>query len=69
LKGLANRRAAEAGLWAKGEFVASRHVKPRPVDDNPLQSSLKQLPLLWTHCLALAVCFPVKVLFNMRWPL
>ncbi|WP_206035756.1 hypothetical protein [Roseomonas sp. HF4] len=23
-----NRRAAEAGLWARGEFVASRHVAP-----------------------------------------
>jgi len=36
LKGLANRRAAEAGLWAAGEFVASREVKPKPVNDNPL---------------------------------
>lgn len=26
--GLVNRRAAEAGLWARGEFVASRHVAP-----------------------------------------
>lgn len=26
--GLANRRAAEAGLWARGEFVASRHIAP-----------------------------------------
>ncbi|GAB4068638.1 lysozyme [Ancylobacter sonchi] len=28
LAGLANRRAAEAGLWAKGEFVASNYVEP-----------------------------------------
>lgn len=28
MKGLINRRAAEAGLWAKGEFVASQHVQP-----------------------------------------
>jgi len=35
LKGLENRRAAEAGLWVQGEFVASRHVKPQPVGDNP----------------------------------
>ncbi|MBB5691770.1 lysozyme [Roseomonas alkaliterrae] len=28
--GLVNRRAAEAGLWARGEFVASRHVAPAP---------------------------------------
>ena len=27
-KGLSNRRAAEAGLWARGEFVASRDVEP-----------------------------------------
>lgn len=28
LAGLANRRAAEAGLWAKGEVVASNYVAP-----------------------------------------
>lgn len=28
MQGLVNRRAAEAGLWAKGEFVASQHVQP-----------------------------------------
>lgn len=27
MKGLVNRRAAEAGLWAKGEFVSSKGVK------------------------------------------
>jgi lysozyme len=27
-KGLSNRRAAEAGLWARGAFVASRDVEP-----------------------------------------
>ena len=30
LKGLVTRRAAEAGLWAKGSFVASKDVKPEP---------------------------------------
>lgn len=30
LKGLSNRRAAEAGLWAKGEFVASQYIEPKP---------------------------------------
>jgi len=30
LKGLENRRAAEAGLWVKGAFVASRAVRPQP---------------------------------------
>ena len=28
MPGLVNRRAAEAGRWARGEFVASRHVAP-----------------------------------------
>lgn len=28
MQGLVNRRAAEAGLWAKGEFVASQNVQP-----------------------------------------
>lgn len=30
MQGLINRRAAEAGLWAKGEYVSSRHVKAEP---------------------------------------
>jgi lysozyme len=30
MDGLINRRAAEAGLWAKGEFVSSRGVKAEP---------------------------------------
>jgi lysozyme len=30
LKGLVTRRAAEAGLWAKGSFVASKDVQPEP---------------------------------------
>jgi lysozyme len=28
VKGLSNRRAAEAGLWARGAFVASRNIEP-----------------------------------------
>lgn len=28
VRGLSNRRAAEAGLWAKGAFVASRNIAP-----------------------------------------
>lgn len=30
MQGLVNRRAAEAGLWARGEFVASASVRPDP---------------------------------------
>ena len=29
VRGLSNRRAAEAGLWARGNFVASREVEPQ----------------------------------------
>jgi lysozyme len=30
MDGLINRRAAEAGLWAKGSFVSSKHVTAEP---------------------------------------
>jgi len=35
LQGLVNRRAAEAGLWVKGEFVASRDESCAPLRENP----------------------------------
>lgn len=35
MQGLVNRRAAEAGLWAKGEFVASAPVTAKP--GNPIR--------------------------------
>ena len=36
VKGLSNRRAAEAGLWARGAFVASREIEPAaPADPSP----------------------------------
>lgn len=35
MQGLVNRRAAEAGLWAKGEFVASAPVPAKP--GNPIK--------------------------------
>jgi len=35
LPGLANRRAAEAGLWARGAFVSSNTVKPTAKKTNP----------------------------------
>lgn len=31
VQGLANRRAAEAGLWARGAVIASQYVEPEPV--------------------------------------
>lgn len=33
MKGLVNRRAAEAGLWAKGEYVSSKGVKAEKSGD------------------------------------
>jgi len=36
LKGLVNRRAAEAGLWVKGSFVTSRDIKPEIVKERHL---------------------------------
>lgn len=36
VKGLSNRRAAEAGLWARGAFVASRNIEPAaPAEPSP----------------------------------
>jgi len=46
LKGLENRRAAEAGLWVTGEFVASRDVKPQPVGDNPVTKPETLAPII-----------------------
>lgn len=34
VQGLANRRAAECGLWAKGEFVSSNYIEPEPEKKN-----------------------------------
>ena len=39
MAGLTNRRAAEAGLWAKGAFVASNTVAAAP--ESPLKAALK----------------------------
>lgn len=36
VQGLANRRAAEAGLWAKGEYVASQNAPAAPKKVNPV---------------------------------
>lgn len=39
MTGLTNRRAAEAGLWAKGAFVASNTVAAAP--ESPIKAALK----------------------------
>jgi len=39
MEGLTNRRAAEAGLWAKGEFVSSNNVEAKP--GNPITELVK----------------------------
>lgn len=46
LQGLVNRRSAEGGLWAKGEFVSSNYIKPQPIKDNPLTKAEVIAPLL-----------------------
>jgi lysozyme len=38
-RGLSNRRAAEAGLWASGEFVASNHLVPAVPAPKPVRKS------------------------------
>ena len=38
VKGLVNRRAAECGLWAKGEFVSSNYVEAKPEEKKTVQS-------------------------------
>jgi len=35
VEGLVNRRAAEAGLWVKGAFVASNNIECAPAQENP----------------------------------
>lgn len=39
--GLVNRRAAEAGLWAKGSFVASQYVEPEEHKETVMSALLK----------------------------
>ncbi|UXM95436.1 glycoside hydrolase family protein [Bartonella sp. HY329] len=46
LQGLVNRRSAEGGLWAKGEFVSSNYIKPQPIKDNPLTKPEVIAPIL-----------------------
>lgn len=40
VQGLVNRRAAEAGLWAKGDFVSSNYVAPEQKKDTLLKPEL-----------------------------
>lgn len=47
VQGLANRRAAEAGLWVKGAPVASQYVEPEPKDDT-LLSTIKKPEVITT---------------------
>jgi len=46
LKGLKARRVAEGGLWVTGEFVASRDVRPEPVNDNPVTKPETLAPVI-----------------------
>lgn len=43
VQGLVNRRAAEAGLWAKGDFVSSNYVEPEPIESTSNTSTATAL--------------------------
>lgn len=65
LKGLATRRAAEAGLWAKGDFVSSRDVQAEP------PKPLEQSTTIWAQAgsVLTAVGGPVAAFFGaVDWP-
>jgi len=73
LQGLVNRRAAEVGLWAKGEFVASHYIKPEAVNAKPVVTdpeNLKKNPAtsktVWTW-LTTAVAAPLAAFGNLDW--
>lgn len=52
-RGLVNRRAAEAGLWASGDFVASNTVEPEEEQPKPLLKKPEiQGPLVTSAALA-----------------
>jgi len=73
LQGLVNRRAAEAGLWAKGEFVASHYIKPEHADTKTVVTdpeNLKKHPAssktVWTW-LTTAIAAPLAAFGDLDW--
>lgn len=82
VKGLVNRRSAEAGLWAKGEFVSSNTVpaspKPDPIMTKENMSWLAGIlstlglagagsgPLQWALAVILVVAFAVALFFFVK---
>jgi len=73
LQGLVNRRAAEAGLWVKGEFVASHYIKPEHTDKKlniADPENLKKHPAtsktVWTW-FATAVAAPLAAFADLDW--
>lgn len=79
VKGLVNRRAAEAGLWAKGSFVSSNTVEAKPAAppvvsvDNAIKVATPLSALLQSFTsgpaqIILAVAFAFGALFLLwRW--
>lgn len=57
LPGLVNRRAAEAGLWARGAYVASAHVEADLAAPRPVQSRT----IRWSVGGALALLIPLAI--------
>ncbi|MCP8895361.1 glycoside hydrolase family protein [Shinella daejeonensis] len=82
VQGLVNRRSAEAGLWAKGEFVASNNIPAKPAAEpiatkenvSWLAGILSTLglagagsgPLQWALAVILVVSFAVALFFFIR---
>lgn len=82
VKGLVNRRAAEAGLWAKGAFVSSNTTEAKPMPEpvvtkenvSWLTGILSTLglagagsgPLQWALAIILVVSFGVGLFFFIR---
>nr|WP_137128077.1 hypothetical protein [Roseomonas sp. HF4] len=62
--GLVNRHAAKVGLWARGEFIASRHVAPAATAAPALQA-LAGVPVWIGVALVVAVA-AVAVAFLLR---
>jgi lysozyme len=66
VQGLTNRRAAEAGLWARGSFVSSREIEPgAPAEQSPVFDA----SILGTAAAAAATAAPaITSLGGVPWP-
>ena len=61
--GLVNRRAAEAGLWAKGSFVSSRDEKPKPKPPVVTLDNVSKLTSILTSILSAITSNTAQIIF------